>query len=470
MKTPELKARIASLLDIPVTDVVLNKEEGAVPSFEMHKGKLVITYEDVNSLSHEFLHACFTPRGIMTDLIYNALEDHRVSVLADAYDKPIANANKNVMSDKEYEKIIREVTHENGAIQDSLKVLSAIALPDQSKVDWEKVLDEELTATAYPKDSYINLVRETRANARKNPGFRQVIESHQDLKSYLTLPQEMRNGQTNHIEDMPEDITEEDVEKGLDKSMVKQETMHKMESAQILRMNKTDEFVLKSGIRKIIRNRSIGKTYNTTEGKLASKRLGRYPGQYVFRKKTRPSPETKLYLLIDLSGSMLDYEKLETVSEFTNTIRDLDIKNFTVELRGFNMSYFKNGQIQRDLSELKANCIYSQGNQGRQNGQYNDDAHWLNEIVKEIQADPTENKCLLILSDGEFAPSREYDETTDEDMHDAVKNLEDARIPYMSIGIMDDTVEEFYPKAKVAQSISEVVSLLSKHAKELVKF
>lgn len=223
MKTPELKARIASLLDIPVTDVVLNKEEGAVPSFEMHKGKLVITYEDVNSLSHEFLHACFTPRGIMTDLIYNALEDHRVSVLADAYDKPIANANKNVMSDKEYEKIIREVTHENGAIQDSLKVLSAIALPDQSKVDWEKVLDEELTATAYPKDSYINLVRETRANARKNPGFRQVIESHQDLKSYLTLPQEMRNGQTNHIEDMPEDITEEDVEKGLDKSMVKQE-------------------------------------------------------------------------------------------------------------------------------------------------------------------------------------------------------------------------------------------------------
>lgn len=466
MKIPELKARIGALLDIPVTDIILNKaEEDVTPSFAMQGEKLVITFSDANTLTHEFLHACFTPRETRPDLLLNALEDLRISKCAEVYDKQLAKANAECMTDEMYEDTIRNVSYpEDREVEDTLRTLSAVALPLQSKVKPIELLEETLDDKNPLKNQIIERVQHARRRAELDSSFRSTRESFESLSPYMKFPKEQnQKGSTDNVK-YDEDVKVEDMKE----ETIKAKAKHNVAEGTVYTLSTQEEFILKTGLRKIIQNRAIGKTYNTNEGKLAGKRLGRYPSTYLFKQKTRPSPQTKVYLFIDLSGSMM-HDKLRTVSKFINTARELKIKDLDFELRGFNSKYWVNNQIPREFRKLVIQTVEARDPETRDySGGYNDDAHWLSTTIDEINEDECENKCLLILSDGRPAPSGKFDE---EELKDVVRDkLIPSGIPYMSIGIEDESVESYYPNSKVAWSSTELVENLSKYARELVKF
>ena len=166
---------------------------------------------------------------------------------------------------------------------------------------------------------------------------------------------------------------------------------------------------------------------------------------------------------------MNDFAKLETVSKFINSIRDIEVKDLTIELRGFNSGYFVNEEIPRPYQKLQDYCLarVDQVTQDNYCG-YNNDGLYLKKILEEMEQDTCENKALLILSDGRPAPASEYPH---EDLDRVVnERLVKSNIPYISIGIMDKSVLSHYPKAKVAKSTGELANMLSIHSRELIKF
>jgi hypothetical protein len=462
MKISQVKARIASLLEMSTSDIILRKEKDATPSFEQKGNKLYITYSESGTLVHEFLHACFTPRNFIPDILLNALEDHRVSVKAQQYDKHLAKANDEIMSDEELLTLMHTIKGKD-KVSDSLRVMTALALPETTKIPIEETLKEVLKHSWTPatEDVIIGKVKSARTLISKFKDFHTVTEWWRELKPYLEFPKGEKEGAPGYA--IPKESNEDEVE-----GAAKEHLKKKLSEKEVPRLSAQDEFVLKKGLKKIIQNRAIEKTHNSIDGKLASKRLGRFPSTYLFKQKTRPSPETKLYIMADLSGSMLR-GKLHAMQSFLNTLRELKINNLEVHLRGFNTELFKDHEIPKDIHDLEFSCIHKINNDIREEyGGYNDDAHFLKEIVQEIHQDPCTNKSLLILSDGRPAPCGQYKE---KDLSKSVReHLIPSGIPYMSIGIMDNSVNQYYPKAKVADSTTELVKLLSKYSRELVKF
>lgn len=57
-------------------------------------------------------------------------------------------------------------------------------------------------------------------------------------------------------------------------------------------------------VKRLAKKLELIKRANTQKGKLNSKRIGRYPSQYLFTKRQKPEKEVNVYLLIDVSGSM----------------------------------------------------------------------------------------------------------------------------------------------------------------------
>ena len=228
-------------------------------------------------------------------------------------------------------------------------------------------------------------------------------------------------------------------------------------------LNKREEYLLEKALRKILQNKSIGKRTNTLQGKLNSKRLGRFPSNYLFTQKHSPKPETVLYFLVDLSGSMAG-PKLNVVSAFVNSLRKTNVKGLRYEIRGFNRKYFVNDQVPFEMDELTNKCMSKNEAAGG-----NHDQRWLAKITEEITADPTDNKGLIILSDGQPTPEGES-EWCDMELKDVVrKTIIENDIPYMSIGIMDGYVEEHYPNSTVVNDTKELVDTLFAQTKALAR-
>jgi hypothetical protein len=462
MKVSEIKARIASMLDVDLNDITLRKSEQKGGNIEMKNGKIVITYSDPDVLVHEFLHGCFTPRDVPPTKLLNALEDRRISAKAYEFDKELAIANRNIVSKDDIMGLIKRIkpADESWAAQqkaDRDRLLTAICTPKGIELDLDEVFKEKFY---YPKDMLMDCANKA-AMLDDEPSLSKLASVNAFIDSVLDFnekenEQHMDSGFSTFEEDQPN--IKKDVESNLQKSISVEDCPE---------LSKTEEFVLRSGIRKIIQNRSIGHKYNSDKGKLESRRLGRYPGKYLFSQKTKPSPETVLYVMADFSGSMYP-ERLEKVRAFLNTALELNIKNFRVEVRGFNTVMFTQDQIPKDGIKFRSRCLEDAHPETEVSFcEFNDDAHFLNEIVQEVVQDPTENKALLILSDGQPAPSGVYNIRDLKHIVNTV--LLRSGIPYMSIGIESKCVKDYYPKYKVANSTTELTSILNRYAKELVR-
>lgn len=476
MEPSEIKARFASLLGIPLSQITLNKKEGATPSFAFKDDLFVITYDNVNELTHEFLHACFSPRtaGNIPPL-YNALEDYRMSIKAEIYDKRLAKSNSDILSDEQIEHLVRGIQPEPASetynekqeaqFADAWRAATAISTPVQSKIDINQLLEDTLSSENGYRESIKQAVMEARTELAANPTVQQLRESFDKLKGYLVFKDDKDNQPMPSTSSGDADLNER---RQLTDQDIKQNIENKINKGTEIRLNPHEEFLLANALKKIIQNRSIGRRQNTITGKLKTKRLGRLPSEYVFVKKTTPSPQTELYILADASGSM-DGSKIDTVIRFLTSVRDMQTKDLVIKARCFNNMYFKDDEIPTSYREFRDEVMCRKNpRNGYSAGSDNDDAHYLTEILNEIQQSPCQHKALLILSDGQPVPSGLFQETDLKLV--AQTTLVKSGIPYMSIGIRTQSVRKFYKKYKIAYSTEQLINLLSKNTRELIKF
>lgn len=459
MDTSEIKARIASLLGLPLNDVVLRQRDDVTANFSVQNNKFVIEYRDSKTLVHEFLHACFSPTKIPVNKTLNALEDYRLSIKSETYDKELARHNAELYNEIEIKNLLRKV---DGEEADKIKGLLLTSIPIQSSIDVKKLLE---TNTTLPKDT-VGKILDARKELLKDPSKSNLIKQAYELDKHLHLEQDSPAPN-------PTVFSCGDGEEGgsQTKQDIEQQAKRSLHKKEVERLTAREEVVLIKALNNILRNKAIGKKQNTIKGKLKTKRLGHYPSHFLFEKKDKPKPETALYILADISGSMLHSTRLPIVIKFLNSIRLNPVKNLELKIRCFNGMYFKDSKIPYyydDFIEklmspiMPSGTLYNNSYSG-----YNDDAHWLKETLKEINSDPTPNKALLILSDGDPAPCGLYEEKDLEAISKVM--LPKSKIPYMSIGLDSDSVENYYLKSKVAVGGTELVNLLLKYSRELVR-
>lgn len=454
MNPSEIKARVASLLDLPLSHVILKHAPGKTPTFENRGEYFYIEYDDEKTLTHEFLHSCFTPPIACKNHLFNALEDYRISQKAKQYDPKLAEANNTVFTDEQYKRIPKSIEHEDLEIQRSIQMASIMAMPEQ--IDIQPLMDE----LNFPRDLK-QAMATSREQLSQDPSL-QTLNSTFNLLDYWAKYEEEETNHPNFSYDENisslEKPTKESVERNL-----KRNTFLTTPT-----LNPTEEFLLKKAIQKIIQNKSIGKRQYTITGKLKTKRLGRMPSNYLFEKKTAPKPETKLYVLGDCSGSMRG-AKIEIVHAFFNSMREMEIPNFQLELRMFNSLMFKNDDIPKDADKFHKSLMelsYESPCGTGELASWNDDPHFLKEVVQEILQDPTPNKSLLILSDGRPELSHNYEE---KDLKQIVQTvLIPSKIPYMSVGILSHAVEDYYPQSRVCSSTQELINTLYQNTKMLI--
>lgn len=459
MDVSTIKAHVASLLGVPLSQVILKYRPGAVPNFQNKGDYYVIEYGDPKTLVHEFLHSCFTPAVSCKNELYNGIEDYRISIKAQEYDKLLAEANDTVLTPEEIKNITTNI-HTGDADKDRL-LTTASLMATPSTIDIIKTLQEVDLPEGLKKQILVS-----RERLKNNPSYWALESEYDALANYINFPkgQEQKPTFRTRYEMREEDA---DGNPKPTKEIVKENFMMSVES-NIPYLEPREKFLLEKTIRKIIQNKSIGKRRYTITGKLVTKRLGSMPSDYMFVKKTAPQPETKLYVLGDASGSMWR-EKVFTVLTFFNSIRDLDIPNFKLELRMFNAGYWKNEEIPRDFEKFHKTIMETDiatPSMTNQACAYNDDAHFLKVILKEIEQDPTPNKALLILSDGEPAPSGIYKET---DLKEVARTtLRESKVPYISIGIDSSSVQKYYKHSKVCTDTTELIDTLYQNTKLLL--
>lgn len=471
METSEIKARIASLLEVPLSEVILKQNSEVTANFSYQNGRYVIEYKDAPTLAHEFLHGCFSPKEVVINKPLNALEDYRITVKAEQYDKKLADCNNDAYSKEEVHKILKSAPDtEQG---NGFKALAIASIPKQTKLDIGGLIDEYVN---HPKKEEIkDTVIKARDSLSIDSSFTNLGIWAERLQNLVWTGKD-RDEQSKidryHMEDLDrQEKAKEEMEKREDPEYNPDKGFAKQLSSQgeIRRLSSRDETVLIKALNNIIRNKSIGRKQNTIKGKLKTKRLGHFPSNYLFEKKDKPMPQTSLYILADISGSMRDGVKLPIVIQFLNSIRKNEVKNLKIEIRCFNAMLFKNAQIPYYEGDFETKLMFPDMpyNSGGSFCGFNDDAHWLKSTIEEINNDPTPNKALLILSDGEPAPCDLYDER---DLKSISKILlPKSKIPYMSIGINSDSVSEYYAKYRVAYNPTELVELLLRYSRELVQ-
>jgi len=457
MTASEVKAHVASLLDVPLSSIILRCDKSKVPSFEFKGDYFVITYKDEKTLVHEFLHSCFTPNIKCKNHLFNAMEDYRISIKAGLYDKKLAEANDTIFDDATYKRITENVKDPDELIKQTYQICSLMATPQHvdikptmEKIGLDKVIQDQ--------------VLKAREELKGDPTIQELQCQYNDLVKFCKFKD---NSQGRPITSYSEARESAELDP---KEEAKEKLKRKIHSYKPS-LNRKEEFLLEKAIRKIIQNKSIGKRRYTLSGKLKTRRLGRMPSNYIFQKKTSPQPETKLYVLGDASGSMWK-DKMEITLSFFNSLRRMNIENFKLELRMFNSIMFKNEEIPEDFhlferSLMSQNYYRKTARSSSSCCSFNDDAHFLKEIVEEILNDPTPNKALLILSDGEPAPTGDYEERDLE--HIARTVLDKSGIPYMSIGIKSESVKKYYSRFRICNNTSHLIDTLYQNTKMLIK-
>ena len=167
METSEIKARIASLLDIPLSKVVLVQRNDVTANFSFRNGNFVIEYKDNKTLAHEFLHGCFSPRMSVDSKALNALEDYRITVKAEQYDKPLAQCNNESYEPEEITKIMRSIKDDEDG--NKFKALAIASIPMQNTQDIGELIDKHVNLET--KDQIKNVILNARESLKINPSF-----------------------------------------------------------------------------------------------------------------------------------------------------------------------------------------------------------------------------------------------------------------------------------------------------------
>ena len=463
MKTSEIKARIASLIGCSIGDIVLIKEkEYGNDRIEMYPdGRFIIHYANEGALVHEFLHACFSPSDEKEcSKLVNAIEDERIDAVGRYYDKSLADV---VVED--IEESIETIN--KGLTDPQARALAAMSMPS--------VMDPDVLLKGVD-GKVADAVRKARGIIARSPDAYGFQDAYKILSPFF--PNDGNDGQPNTSDGADSKFIDgisnaERTGQTTPVKKIKEDKPPKMEFKKRVLTNEMElpstsqQIRIKKGIQDIILAKAIGKRENTTEGKLNTKRLGRRPSNYIFTKKTAPSSETRVYVLIDLSGSMMDGEKLPTVIKFLNTLRTIKTKGVSFEFRGFNALYFKNDEIACNSNDAEARNIEAYDPRtGNTGGCYNDDAHYLKVIMEEINADKAVNKVLLILSDGQPAPCHRFKENN---LKEWANILEQSGIRYASVGIESEDIESNYKKSVYVEDIEKLADVMSKQIRNLIK-
>jgi cobalamin biosynthesis protein CobT len=174
-------------------------------------------------------------------------------------------------------------------------------------------------------------------------------------------------------------------------------------------------------------------------------------GKFFERKEVPEVTEAAFSLLIDVSGSMQGKKIQEALKAailmaeaFSKKGIPFEISAFNaqfLELKGFEEEYFgkKKMEIMRLLNEVRTYDAYN-----------NDDGYAVDTAARRLQKRLLENDAigaLIVISDGEPAPSDEHD-GPEWELRNIVKKWS-RQIPLIGVGIgpgMESTIKEYYDK------------------------
>lgn len=454
----DVKGRLSSLLGVPYSQIhiiPMKKEEGKAKVAQVRKTSsgYEVLYNDEYELAHELLHIAYTPFGDEeVSSITNAVEDYRIFCLAEKHDPVLGE----FVERREY---AYALTKDYKPIEKSPGKNEKILLLVCATDDTFEYSKDKLGLPSYLVDK----IRDIKEQIKRNPTIGYLDEHIERVKELLDSKERNESSQGVGLGSKGIAVKDwRDETSGLDTYLndrfgefVEADGRMKLGrkfKKRIRTSPKSDPIVeakFSTAIRRLMKKRELVARYNTTRGRLNSKRVGRYPSNFLFTKRGAPAPSVAIYMLVDLSGSMTGESKLGVVVQAMNAMRNLKVKNLKIHIRGFNCYYWEEWEIGRTSGEVQENNISKYGA-----GSYNDDAWALSKILKEMDKDSTENKKLIILSDGAFAPSGEYPER---DLHAVARGI---RYPYVSIGILSEEVRNYYKNTRVANNVRDVASII----------
>lgn len=230
--------------------------------------------------------------------------------------------------------------------------------------------------------------------------------------------------------------------------------------------------------------------YGREAGRLDTRRLVRaYSAQpNVFKlRQEAPAIDTAVLMLIDLSGSMAGYGKAQTARDVAIVFAEAMTKaGIAVEVLGFaNESGPKAGYHVGDYSRYEPLDMYifkafderlidaraamsvidcfADGN--------NTDGEALLYAYDRLKKRPEKRRILLTLSDGHPYARCAYDERTHLGAHlrQVIGEITKRGVECVGIGILDDAVQNFYPRWAVIEDISSLgTSVMNEIGKVLV--
>jgi cobalamin biosynthesis protein CobT len=218
----------------------------------------------------------------------------------------------------------------------------------------------------------------------------------------------------------------------------------------------------------------------------------------VFRRlQEHKSPETAVTLLIDNSGSMSG-EKIKMAMSagyaLSSTLQRVNIKHEVIGFTTMQPRGVKDWQEQQEAEEERIGRHFSRMG-ALYHPIYKDVNERLTPEVKRrfaiapytcpmsgntdgeavrfagnrlaLRTEP--RKVLIVLSDGHPAGMSRFPEEIYSDLHRAVEECEKKRIETIGVGIMDDSVRTFYPKAVVLKDLAELPKQVMKELKGILQ-
>ena len=211
---------------------------------------------------------------------------------------------------------------------------------------------------------------------------------------------------------------------------------------------------------------------NYQSGKLQNRKVHKIIAGYsnIFSRKVGEQDDNQdmaIALLVDESGSMRGRQARVSCIASTLLARALELSGKSYAVYGFNDYFFTHKPWSSKLNytkmlDIKQN-VYDEG------ASYNNDGYAIWKTSQELLKRPEKNKIMIVLSDGKPASSYnlspEGEIYRDYDLKTEAKKAEKIAKVY-SIGIMDDSVEEYYQRTVVIRKIEELPKVLLKFFKE----
>jgi cobalamin biosynthesis protein CobT len=180
-------------------------------------------------------------------------------------------------------------------------------------------------------------------------------------------------------------------------------------------------------------------------------------------------------LLIDLSGSMRVgsseesriHSALKTAVVWAEVLGRLGIKfevtGFNSELRMFKEFSEEFGNENREkMAPMESEVETPQAN-------YNDDGWAIDEASRRIETQKATDKFIIVISDGQPAPSYRHD-TSEYDLGSVVERLLKERgMSVVGIGVQDRSVEMYYPDHVVIDDLSELPKAIADIIRRSIK-